>query len=417
MTSLEDVLPAEVLDTARKTVALQEGLMSITEESIPEVVAFVGTLPFIKSFEGVRTLTNNLLLSVQYRPFNLFVVAKLTKALFGLAASDNFLADLKTFLLDFPKKAPEERWRVALVLEAHYIDMFTEEELFDAMQRALARFPIIQNRPFWNNNTRLHLYFFVEFAPIVEKKDPAMFVDFVERIKMHQERGELTANWKAYLQHFDEMKANDWELYRHLTRHGHPDGTLPAILKADDLDKLKEIAESSEFNPNMRIDASLFESAQFLLRMPTLAQFCALNASIKCFRFLVERGANLREIDRMKRTILHFAIAGGHSEIIDAAMEVSGDFVVATRVSAEFHRFDLFRSFLATKRCDLKANDIENGSIFHGIAAANHVRMILFCIEEGCDINLKDADGVCHDFIGLLLTVESIIVRWNLCLC
>jgi ankyrin repeat protein len=90
---------------------------------------------------------------------------------------------------------------------------------------------------------------------------------------------------------------------------------------------------------------------------------------------------------------LHFAIAGGNPEIIDVATAALDDFVIATRVSAEFHRFELFRRFLTTKNTDLKANDIENGSIFHGIAAANHVRMILFCIEQGCDVNLKDGDG------------------------
>jgi ankyrin repeat protein len=108
----------------------------------------------------------------------------------------------------------------------------------------------------------------------------------------------------------------------------------------------------------------------------------------------VNKGANLKLKDAGKRILLHFAIAGGHPDIISTATNAINDFVVATRVSAEFHRFELFRLFLTTKHTDLKANDIENGSIFHGIAAANHVRMILFCIEQGCDVNLKDGDGV-----------------------
>jgi len=107
--SLTSVLPQEVLETARQTVSLQEALMSITDESLSGVVDLVMSLPFIRTFEGVMTLTNNILLAVKYRPFNKCIVARLTRRLMALAAPDNRLGDIKAFLLKLPPKVPDEK--------------------------------------------------------------------------------------------------------------------------------------------------------------------------------------------------------------------------------------------------------------------------------------------------------------------
>jgi ankyrin repeat protein len=212
-------------------------------------------------------------------------------------------------------------------------------------------------------------------------------------IKASLARKELAASFVSYCEILESLRANGWGDYVARARSIYPPDCLAQILRRDDLDRFEAIANAPGFQVDSRIETSIFEYASFLLRGPTLVQFCALSGAIRCFNFLVAQGANLTLRDSGKRILLHFAIAGGHPDIIHKATEVIDDFVVATRVSAEFHRFELFRTFLTTKDVDLKANDIENGSIFHGIAAANHIRMILFCIEQGCNVNLKDADG------------------------
>jgi hypothetical protein len=78
MVDLASVLPADVLESARNTVVLQELLMSLTKEALPTALATILGLPFKLTSEGVLTLTNNILLSVQYRPYNLPQAARLT---------------------------------------------------------------------------------------------------------------------------------------------------------------------------------------------------------------------------------------------------------------------------------------------------------------------------------------------------
>lgn len=413
MVELTSVLPADVLESARKTVDLQEALMSITDESFSSAVELIMGLPFIHRADGVRTLTNNLLLGVKYRPFHLSIMARLFGALVERAGPDNCLIELKHFLLLIPVKVIDERWRLAMIHECWCIGVLSDQEVFDAILAFFKLFPLLPNKPYWRNNSRQHFAIFIWFAPLLEKMDRAMFDEIWERMKMYHGKKELSSNYNDYIATFESMRENDWKEYRYLTRYTYPLGSLASILRNDQLDKLKELAEQPNFDVNQRIESNLFESTSFLLRRPTLAQFCAIYGSVNCFNYLVEKGADLALMDCMKRILLHFAIAGGHPDIVKVATETVHDFVVATRVSAEFHRFELFKWFLTTKKTDLKANDIENGSIFHGIAAANHIRMILFCIEEGCDINLKDADGVCFLFIGHHLTVPLTSVQWN----
>jgi hypothetical protein len=400
MIPLCSVIPQSVLDVAQFTVTLQELLMALTDDSIPSAIEQILSLPFRNSHEGVLTLTNNLLLAIQYRPYHLFSIARLAKSLCDLSAPDNHFGELKQLMLRIPAKIIDEKWRLALIREELALGLYTDDEIFAMITCFLERFPILPNKPFWKNHHRQHIVFLVWFGDLIERKSPDLFATLYGMMATSVSKRELSPSFTAFHREFEDLRANDWEKYKVVTRNVYPLDSLATVLRVDDVDRLTAIADSPGFQIDARIESSVFEYASFLLRQPTLVQFCALYASVRCFDYLVSRGANLTLKDAGKRILLHFAIAGGDQHIINIAASAVNDFVVATRVSAEFHRFELFREFLTTKKTDLKANDIENGSIFHGIAAANHVRMILFCIEQGCDVNLKDGDGVFQQFIG-----------------
>jgi ankyrin repeat protein len=393
MVELSTVLPHHVIASANNTIVLQECLMALEDSTFDSALDLVTSLPFKLSSEGVMILTNNLLLAVQYRPFRLSLIARLTKTMIDISGEEDHLDEIRVFLKKIPPRIVDEKWRLALIHELLCLEVFNDDEVFSMITEFFHRFPILQNRPFWKNNTRQQFLFFVWFAPVLERKDPSLFESLLRRLSEDHKDHNLGETYTKYLAEFDQLRANNWSGYLYFVRNVHPPDSLAAILRADNLEKLLELSASPEFNVNRRINSSPFEYATFLMRQPTLLQFCALCDSINCFRFLVSKGADLTLTDATKRILLHFAIAGGNREIIDVAVKAVNDFAVATRVSAEYHRFELFRMFLASKKVNLKANDIENGSIFHGIAAANHIRMILFCIEQGCDVNLKDADG------------------------
>jgi hypothetical protein len=163
---------ADVLESARNTVVLQELLMSLTIDALPTALATILRLPFKLTSDGVLALTNNILLSVQYHPYNLPQAALLIKAL--VESGEDHLAELKRFLLKIPARIVEEKWRLALIHEVYCLAVDTDDEIFGMIRNAMEKFPILLNRPFWKNNHRIHFIFFVWFAPVIEQKDQAM---------------------------------------------------------------------------------------------------------------------------------------------------------------------------------------------------------------------------------------------------
>lgn len=429
MIELNNLIPENVSDFAKHTITIQESLMNINSANIEQCLTTVLNLPFIQTKLGVKNIANNILLTAQYRPFSIPNLATLSLRLKESSNDQsNQLSILTKFFLNIPVKILEEKWKVAFLYEAHKQGLFSDEELFQSIKRFLDSNPILQNKPSWKNNSRQHFLFFIWFAPLISKMDSDLFTrtkNFL--IESHQKDSTLS-NYDDYIQKFDQLMANNWHDYYIMVDTRYSSDSIADCILRDDVDGLKTkllsivhnhkqkrqglqfiqveapiqkvtcelTAEEKKFREEIdtRIECSLFEYTQILTRKPTLCQFSAFCGSEKCFNFLLEHGANLKLLDCGKRNSLHFAIAGGNVNIIEKVASEISDFVGATRISAEFHRFELFIKFLTQHNTNLKANDIENGSIFHGIAAANHIKMILFCLQQGCNVNLKDGDGV-----------------------
>lgn len=436
MIELSTVLPEEVITAARYTVKLQETLMSINPSTIQDSLNTILKLPLIRTLEGVKNIANNILLASQYRPFSISSLAKLSIELKKSGnSSDNQLENLNSIFLIIPAKILDEKWKVVFLYEGHKQGLFTDEELFGAIKKFFTDYPILKSKPFWKNNCRQHYLFFQWFAPLFEKMDHQLFEEtktsFFECYNDHH----LTSNYENYMTNFDQLRENDWKEYKKMLNNHYIDGSICDVIKNDNVEDLHKILlkmsstekkqtnhihflqhQKKDDNKNLnsndqnlspeeiqlrsiidwRIESTMFEFVTMLTRKPTLAHFAAFCGSEKCFNFLCEHGANLQLNDYGKRNSLHFAIAGGNNNIIHKVEAVVRDFKGATRIAAEYHRFELFKVLLDASHANLKANDIENGSIFHGIAAANHIKMILFCLEQGCDCNLKDGDGVCY---------------------
>lgn len=434
MIELSSVLPEKVITYAKYTVTLQETLMSILPSTIQKSLDKILELPLIHTLEGVKNIANNILLTAQYRPFSISSLAKLSIELKKAGQSnDNKLKELTSIFLIIPVKILDEKWKVVFLYEGYKNGLFTDEELFTAIKKYFDAYPILKSKPFWKNNSRQHYLFFQWFAPLFEKMDKNLYEETKNSFFECYENHHLTSNYENYMSNFEQLRANDWCDYKKLLDNHYVDGSVSDIIRKDNVEELQKIllkASSSEkkrtqniqflqqqktqedTNPkteenlspeekqlrsiiDWRIESTMFEFVTMLTRKPTLAHFAAFCGSEKCFNYLVEHGANLELNDYGKRNSLYFAIAGGNSNIIRKVEEVVRDFKGATRIAAEYHRFDLFKILLDESHANLKANDIENGSIFHGIAAANHIKMILFCLEQGCDCNLKDGDGVC----------------------
>lgn len=434
MIQLNSVLPEDVITQAKYTVTLQETLMSIEPSTIQKSFQIIFNLPLIRSYQGVKNIANNILLAAQYRPFSLESLAELSIKLnnAGKESDDNKLNELNSVFLTIPVKILDEKWKVAFLYVAHNKGLFSDDELFTAIKKYFNENPILKNKPFWKNNCRQHFLFFQWFAPLFEKMDIQLYEETKNSFFECYSKRNLASNYDNYMLNFEQLRENNWQKYKELLNNHYENGSIADIIKKDKVDEMHQMLLQMGSNSNKksqhiqfeqrqkpddsdkksdvevspeeaqlktiidsRIECTMFEFVTMLSRKPTLAHFAAFCGSEKCFDFLLKHGANLELNDYGKRNSLHFAIAGGNMNIIQKVESVVKDYKGATRIAAEYHRFELFKMFLDTSHANLKANNIENGSIFHGIAAANHIKMILFCLEQGCDCNLKDGDGVC----------------------
>lgn len=393
MIELESVLPAEVIEHANIVVELQSMLMNLSEDSFEATITRILELPFVKYDDGVKSITDSTLLAVQYRPRLFSVLGRLIVRLHSLASSENSLESVKRHLLRFQNKMIEERWRVAFIHELYCLSLYSEDEIYAELSDYMRTFPILSKQPYWKNRSRQHFFLFVWFAPLIKKYSPETYDDLLQRLFVCKEHKDLTTNFIPYLDMLTNLPEGNWEIYEKWARNIYLKDSLAQIIKDDNIELFKEIASEDGFDINQAIDTPVFEYSYYLLRQPTMLQFAAYYGSENIFFYLFARGADVAIPDHGKRTTLHFAIAGGNMNIIQIFIDAQCDFKLATRIACEFHYFDLFLKLLEIHSLDIKENDMENGSIFHGIASANHIRMILYCIQRNCNVNLKDGDG------------------------
>lgn len=89
------------------------------------------------------------------------------------------------------------------------------------------------------------------------------------------------------------------------------DTKIYELIKNDNIDNLSEIVTEIGFDINKGISCSLFPKFLFFEETATLICLAACCRAVKCFKYLMINGANLKMGNLTK-----FAIAGGNCEII-----------------------------------------------------------------------------------------------------
>lgn len=124
----------------------------------------------------------------------------------------------------------------------------------------------------------------------------------------------LTSEQKEQIQAIDKEIQEKYEskidIFLNFRKEGHSEMTIAKLIRDDDIDKFTVFVSPENFDLNMTIPLSIFESHPLLQSEPTLIEYACFFGSIKIFKFLW-----LRELNINKR-IFEFAIAGKNFEII-----------------------------------------------------------------------------------------------------
>lgn len=362
----------EGLEEAMMVSELQEQLFSITEENIDSVLDYLINSNFFENKSRVKQLADNTILAIEYRPNQMAQFAKLLQKL--LFISDKTLLLKKYLFRPFISTYVKQRFRLCFMHTCLSMEILSDNEIYESIRNFYLKYP--------EEKYSLQLLF-AWFAPVIEKFDSVLY----EKLMFIDKSNEFT----DFVNNLHEYRKDDWALFKTAVEFGCLPGSIASYLLSDNIDEFQAIAALPDFDINQRIPPFIFEHFKFMRHWPTLIQFAAFHGSIKCFRYLLENGADhtLQTKDNPSLSLAQFAVAGGNFTIIRLCEEKGCDFKLTGQTAAEFHRFEVFQWLFDTKNLNLEELYQNTSSIFHLSAKANNMQILLFCIENKCNINSK----------------------------
>ena len=264
------------------------------------------------SSERLDELLHLLLTAIDARPRCCDLYVALIQRL--CAANGEFLETLKEFLLSTRERKVR---RCLLIHRLYTVGIIKLDEILrfiDCMMHDKAF-------DFMKSHRKLSLGLFCWFAPEIEK-ETGKFDEYFEKIKDSHNSPyfrKLENLSVPFLKQVDELKSEIWKLHRESAKAASSMEVVAASIRRN------EVFETSDWNAC--VEPTVFECCNFLNHYPSLLQYAAFHGSATSFKHILEHGGDVSYVDKKKRKLEEYAIAGGNPEIIDLvfAKKEAGD--------------------------------------------------------------------------------------------
>ncbi|OHT09831.1 hypothetical protein TRFO_21112 [Tritrichomonas foetus] len=278
---------------------LQDLLYSVTRLNFNDTIEEIYGLGFFNKGSDVKTLGRIVLSAFKSNPHNVDIYVDL--------------------IGEIAKKIKD----VVSLISGYYLSENGKESKF-LVQKFLEK-KLLSENVFTTTSFRS-----VYFIHIFFKIDPAYFLS-ISNI--------LPGN-------IDELAKNDWELHKKYASEGINQDPIAVAIRNDNIDELQAFYSTNDFNINMKIPNSIYESCTMVSNSPTLIQYAAYFRSINCFKFLLMNHALDNE---QADDLTKFAVAGGSVEIIRLCEQNNCDFTGMIDIAIEYNRFDIFEWMMRSK--------------------------------------------------------------------
>jgi ankyrin repeat protein len=377
-----DALAQEPHSGGTASTALQEYLLTITDDSITPLSQFVADNGYLANDDSIKQLVHTIYDVCAIRPQHIPRLVILTATLVDRSPA------LKYFLL--PTDLPRQRWYRSFLTHSLSRKIVGINDL----SSFLHSFPLSESL----------FLLFAWFAPSLTVFSPDDLATLRELAQAERDGGRLTRELAEFIDRFDEMAADGWRLHGEYFQHGCPRGSLAWAIKHDDVVRLKALVLQPDrvdtfshellVDVNQRIEYALFERCEMVRHRPTLVMYAAFFAAPHCFRFLLSlREVDLRAVDDAGVSLARFAVAGGCDAIVHCCKSRGLDFAGAAMTAIEFHRFAILARMIEDGEVEPWRSSEEFPSVFHCAAMFDNVHVLLYCMENGTDVNLRDAKG------------------------
>lgn len=366
---------------AKAMFQMQDWLVTVTSDVVESRKQQILNSIFIYQPINERQLVHCILNTIVYRPLCVKAMAQLLKGVFeNIDLQKSKLRDI--FLHDIALPSHCDYSHFNFYRELMAIDVYSEEEVVSEIVGFYEQLPAAEMN---------HLLLFAWFAPEIEKHNPCHFqrcLDISERSQDIHTRPDIL----HFFNNLPSFRENDYKLWKEcMAIHDEPSSVGHIILN-DDLETFEKIAKTEGFDLNQRVLPFIFTFSSFMTSYPTLIQYAAFTGAVKCFKFLLESGADLQLNDYLQFTLAQWAVAGGNTDIIgmlDQKVSMKG----CLSMSVKFIRKNLFEWLFSTKFKDISHSDLKGLSPIHYACESGCVSALLICLDNNIDPNISFNTG------------------------
>lgn len=376
-----------IVEEAESVAQLQSWLINLTPENFEATKENILHSIFAETKERVSQLARNVFLIGECRPILIPLLCDLCDTL-AKAMADK--SNLKGHFLRALSMPPTRHSAHLFILRQL---MYRMSISADDVVRELNRF--LNSHP---DRIEDMLSTFCVFAPEIEKLNKPLFDSILTQFRAMCEKVYLPPELTLFIEILESLRANNWKLLIGRADFGFNSEPVCVAIKDDDVSTLIGMSKNPSFNKNQRVHPSVFERCMFLWNEPTLVQFAAFHGAVKCFKYLIQEGADINIRAHNNYTTLSFAIAGGQMEIIKLLLEMNVDPTGSLQTAALMHQnaifYWLFETLYKKSNAELSAIDPSLGSVLHAAASANNTELMLFSLAHGVDVNIADRTGL-----------------------
>lgn len=333
---------------------LQSKLLSLDEDNIEKLNNFF-VFSIYQTESEMKLLSHNILLIIDTRPQKIIILINFIQYLTNSTSYKN-LPELIFFEIIKTEATCSRLFFLYQLLRANLIP----EDLILAHIQSCNYFS-------W-------------FAPLIEEKNLELFEYF-----MNQNDENLLISCSK------SMKDDKWKLHKQYASEGMNHNEVAALIRDDDIEKLREI---SDFDMNISLPMSPFESIDILNHGCTPLHYAIYFNSEKCYDDMLENGASPFSTDFNGFDAVNFAIAGECFSFLEKFLLSSfceDRSIFETKIkqaiqsSIKYHQNSLFDSLM------LQYSEFSDVcSIFLTASMSDNASIILKCIENKVDVNCVD---------------------------
>lgn len=157
-------------------------------------------------------------------------------------------------------------------------------------------------------------------------------------------------------------------------------GSIGSLIREGDSSQFRRMASMSGFDKDQIVNQTVFEYCSVLWLRPKILHFAAFHGCTDIFDYLIANQASLDNSGGY--SLSQMAVAGGNFDIITKCNELGCSFDGCMEAAVKSWRLEVFEWFYANNGIDLNESNM-----IHVAAQNNNIEMILYYLENGCDVN------------------------------